>query len=87
MDDLDSGRRDAVVDHVLDAVHPDRREGEVVGTAPRDGGLLVGVKVHPRGYLSTAKYALVTLDADGQVVDATACSGRKVRRELEREGK
>ncbi len=84
-DELDPAVREAATDHVLRVVHPDRREAEVVGMAPADGGVLVGVKVHPRGYLSTAKYALVTVDADGRVVDAKACSGRELRRELERE--
>ena len=81
--DLPPERRRAVVRHVLAAVYPDRLEASVVGTADDDAGLLVGVKAHPRGYISTAKYALVTVDADGQVVGGERCTGRELRRALD----
>lgn len=79
---LDPRTREAVVEHVLRAVHPDRLEAEVVDAAPVGDGLLVGVKVAPRGFVSTAKYALVTVDEEGRIVDAEACTGRELRRRL-----
>lgn len=74
--------REAAVEHVLREVYPGRLEAEVAGTATDERGPLVGVKVHPRGYLSTAKYALVVLDGEGAVLAAERCSGRDLRREL-----
>lgn len=79
---LSPDTRAAVLAHVLRAVHPDRREAEVAEVALADDELLVGVKVLPRGYLSTARYALVTVDADGEVVAAEACTGRELHRAL-----
>lgn len=84
--DLSDDAYERVVKHVLREVHPDRVEGEVVGTAPVDGGLRVGVKVHPRSFFSTAKYALVTVDDEGQVVDSEACTGRELRRAVGSDG-
>ena len=78
--------REAAVDHVLASVHPDRLAAEAVGTAPLSGGTLVGVKAAPRGYVSTAKYALVTVDADGEVLDARGCTGREMREQLDEAG-
>ncbi len=77
--DLSDAIRERAVKHVLREVHPGHTEGEVVGTAPVEGGLLIGVHVHPRGFFSTAKYALVTVDGDGRVVEAEACTGRELR--------
>lgn len=80
--DIAPAVREAVLAHVLREVHPDRLEAEVLDAAPLDDGHLVGVKAAPRGYLSTARYALVTVDEGGRVVDAEACSRRAIRREL-----
>jgi hypothetical protein len=96
-DDLPPAIRRSALTHALRAVHPDRKEAEVedvvsgvtVGDDPGAGpddpdtGHLVGVKVHPRGYLSTAKYALVTVDDEGAVVDAEACTRWELRRRIE----
>lgn len=79
--ELDADTEKAVTRHVLREVHPDRLDADVVDAVPTDDGHLVGVKVAPRGYLSTAKYALVQVD-DGAVVGAEACTGRTLRREL-----
>lgn len=76
--DLDESTREAVLNHVLSSVHPDRLEAEIVATAPRGDDVRVGVKVQPRGYVSTAKYALVTVE-DGEIVDAKACTGGELR--------
>ena len=76
--DLDPDLRAAATEHVLSAVYPDRLEAEAVDAAPLDGGYLVGVKAAPRGYVSTAKYALVTLDG-GAVVESESCTGRALR--------
>lgn len=81
--DIPDDVRERVVRHVLREVHPDRVKGEVAGAAPVGGDLRVGVKVHPRSFFSTAKYALATVDEDGRVVDAEACTGRELRRSLE----
>ena len=80
--DLDRDARAAVIEHVLRDVYPDRQEAEIVDTAPTSEGLLVGVKAAPNGYLSTAKYALVTVDG-GRIADAEPCTGKTLRRELE----
>jgi len=80
-DELAPAVRTAVIKHVLRELYPDRREGTVVETAPLSDGMLVGVKVAPSGYISTAKYALVTVE-DGQVSDAEPCSGKTLRQEL-----
>jgi hypothetical protein len=81
---LPADTRRRVLQHVLRRVHPDRREAEVVGVRPAvDGGRLLGVKAHPRGYLSSASYALVTVDEDGAVIGAEACTGRELRRVLD----
>lgn len=80
---LDDATRERVREHVLASVHPDRREAEVVAVEPTAHGARVGVKAHPRGYLSTAKYALVTVDADGKVTAAEACTGRELRADLD----
>lgn len=77
--------RTQVLEHVLREVHPDRRAGEVVGSIRADDGLLVGVKLSPRGFFSTATYALVTVDEDGRVVDARPCTGQELRRTVEPE--
>ena len=79
--ELSEETRDAVLRHVLSEVHPDRLEAEVVATAPRGNGFWVGVKVAPRGYISNAKYALVTVE-DGAVVAAEACTGDDIRQSL-----
>lgn len=81
MDELDPDVRETITRHVLREVHPDRLDAEVIDDAATDDGFLVGVKVPPRGYLSTAKYALVTVE-NGRVVDAEACSGKTLRRKL-----
>lgn len=73
---------EVAVAHVLREVHPDRLDATVVGSTPVDGGHLVGVKVAPRGYFSTAKYALVTVDQDGGVVDAEPTTRADIDREL-----
>ncbi|PSQ16847.1 hypothetical protein BRD00_09740 [Halobacteriales archaeon QS_8_69_26] len=78
--DPDPGK--AAVRHVLQEVFPDRLEASVIGSTSRDGTVLVGVKAAPRGYFSTAKYALVTVDAAGQVVDAESTTRGDVAREL-----
>lgn len=74
--------RSAALSHVLREVHPDRLEAEVVEAVPEGDRWLVGVKAHPRGYLSSAKYALVTVD-DGAVVDSEACTGGELRERIE----
>jgi hypothetical protein len=79
--ELPRAARAAALERVLRRVHPDRREAEVVGAVTTDRGHRVGVKVHPKGYLSTAKYALVTV-GEGEVTDAEACTGRELRRAL-----
>lgn len=81
--DVQESARERAVRHVLHEVHPSRREGSVVGTVPVDDGLLVGVQVKPRGFISTAKYALVTVDDDGRVVRAEPATGREVRRAVD----
>ncbi|NHN47778.1 hypothetical protein G9464_09235 [Halostella sp. JP-L12] len=78
-EELDPGLRAAAVTHVLRAIHTDRQDAEVVDAAPVDEGYLVGVKAAPRGYISTAKYALVTLDDGGTVVDSESCTGQALR--------
>lgn len=78
--------RERAVEHVLREVHPDRTEGEVIGTAPVDRGHLVGVKLRPRSFFSTAAYALVTVDDDGRVVEADECTGRELRRAVTVDG-
>jgi len=78
---LDPDVRSAVIEHVLADVYPDRREAEIVDAAPLRGGYRVGVKAPPKGYISTAKYALVTVE-DGRIVAADPCSGKALRREL-----
>lgn len=75
-------RRTTALQHVLSTVYPDRLSGSVRGTKRTDDGLLVGVKVDPRGYVSTAKYALVTVGDDGRVVDAESVTGSELRRAL-----
>lgn len=77
VDELPPAVREAVVERVLREVYPDRTEATVVGSTVADGGRRVAVKAHPNGYLSSAKYALVTV-VDGRVTDAEACSGRDV---------
>jgi hypothetical protein len=84
--ELPAATRAAVLEHVLEQVHPRRREAEVVGMTPEGDGVVVGVKAHPRGYISVAKYALVTVDGSGDVVDAEACTGVTVRRRLSDDG-
>ena len=83
-EDLDRDVRTAVIEHVLREVYPDRQEAEVVDTAPTSEGLLVGVKAAPNGYLSTAKYALVTVD-DGRIADVETCTGKVLRETLAKE--
>lgn len=74
--------REAVIETVRRELYPDRRDAEILDATPTDGGLLVGVKAAPNGYISTAKYALVTVDDDGTIVDAESRSGKTLRREL-----
>ena len=83
--DLDPDLRAAATEHVLRAVYPDRLEAEVIDAAPLDGGYLVGVKAAPRGYVSTAKYALVTLDAGGAVAESESCTGKALREAIAEE--
>jgi hypothetical protein len=83
---LSATTRAAVLEYVLERVHPRRREAEVVGVAPEGDGVVVGVKAHPCGYVSVAKYALVTVDGSGDVVDAEACTGVTLRRRLSDDG-
>jgi len=78
---LDPATRKAVIEHVLREIHPGRQEGTIRDTAPLPGGALVGVKVAPKGYVSTAKYALVTVE-DGEITAAESCSGQTLRREI-----
>jgi hypothetical protein len=76
--------RETAREHVLSVVHPDRLTAEVVTAAPGDAGWRVGVKAAPRGYLSVARYAVVTLDGDAAVVAADACTRPEMRAALER---
>lgn len=82
--ELDPDVRTAAIERVLRELYPDRQEAEIVDTAPVGGGHLVGVKASPNGYLSTAKYALVTVE-DGRIDDVEPCSGKELRRELPEE--
>ena len=84
-EELDPDLRTAAVTHVLREIHTDRQEGEVVDAAPVDEGYLVGVKAAPRGYISTAKYALVTLDGGGSVVESESCTGQTLRQAIAEE--
>ena len=84
-EELDPDLRTAATEHVLRAVYPDRLEAEVVDAAPVDGGYLVGVKAAPRGYVSTAKYALVTLDGGGSVAESESCTGQALREAIAEE--
>lgn len=83
---LPPATRATVLEHVLEQVHPRRREAEVLGVASEGDGIVVGVKAHPLGYISVAKYALVTVDGSGDVVDAEACTGVTLRRRLSDDG-
>jgi len=74
---------EVAVGHVLQEVYPDRREATAIGSAPADDHVLVGVQAAPRGYFSTAKYALVTVDADGTVVDAETTTRSGLQRRLD----
>jgi hypothetical protein len=75
--------RQRVLEHVLRDVHPDRIEAEVVGVAPAADGLRVGVKAHPRGYLSSASYAVVTVDGERTVTESEPCTGGELGRALD----
>lgn len=74
----DEAACEIAVDHVLTTVYPGRHEGEVVGAHETTDGTVVGVKVAPAGYISTAKYALVTVDFTGDVVAAEECTKREL---------
>ncbi|WP_135820872.1 hypothetical protein [Halostella litorea] len=78
---LNPETRTAVIKHVLRELYPKREEGTILETVTLPNGVLVGVKVAPKGYISTAKYALVTVE-DGKVINAKRCSGKTLRREL-----
>jgi hypothetical protein len=75
--------RKRVLEHVLEDVHPDHAEAEVVGVAPAERGHRVGVKAHPRGYLSSASYAVVAVDGERTVTESEPCTGRELRLTLD----
>jgi hypothetical protein len=84
-EDIDPDVRTAAIERVLGDVYPDRRDAEVVDAVPLDGRYVIGVKAAPNGYVSTAKYGLVTVDENGRVLNVEDCSGKTLRRELDRQ--
>lgn len=79
MDDLDASIRETAIEHVLEHIHDDRLKGHVIGASTTTDGHHIGVEIEPRGFISTAKYALVTVSANGDVLEAEACSGQELR--------
>lgn len=82
--DLPASVRETATEHVLSVVLPDRLSAEVVAAAASGDGWRVGVKAAPRGYLSSARYAVVTVDGEGAVVAADACTRPELRTALAR---